>query len=113
MTKICTDIKQSQKLIELGIDVDTADMHYVPYPNDEGWYDIPIIGKAYIPLNQLPCWSLSALLGVIPEVSLNSFKDGGWNVMVKHDGRMIYGDKDNPVDACVELIIKLKEQKLL
>ena len=28
MSKICTSIKQSQKLIELGINVNTADMDY-------------------------------------------------------------------------------------
>ncbi len=61
----------------------------------------------------IPCWSLSGLLGVIPDVSLNGFKDGKWNAMVQHDGKMIYVDKDNPIDACVELIITLHKQKLL
>lgn len=28
MNKICTSFKQSKKLIELGIDINTADMHY-------------------------------------------------------------------------------------
>ena len=28
MNKICTTIEQSQKLIELGVDVNTADMRY-------------------------------------------------------------------------------------
>ena len=28
MNKICTSFKQSKKLIELGTDVNTADMHY-------------------------------------------------------------------------------------
>ena len=28
MNKICTSIEQSKKLIELGIDVNTADMYY-------------------------------------------------------------------------------------
>ena len=65
--------------------------------------------------DDIPCWSLSALLGAVPgEVSLNSFKDGNWNAaMEQHDGKMIYVDKDSPVDACVELIIKLNELKLL
>jgi len=30
MNKICTDINQSKKLIELGIDVSTADMYWWP-----------------------------------------------------------------------------------
>lgn len=28
MNKICTSIEQSQKLIEIGIDTNTADMYY-------------------------------------------------------------------------------------
>jgi len=61
----------------------------------------------------IPCWSLAALLSIIPEVSLNTFKDGKWNAMVQHNGKMIYGDKDNPVDACYEMILKLHELNLL
>jgi hypothetical protein len=30
MNKICTDLSQSKKLMELGIDVSTADMRYSP-----------------------------------------------------------------------------------
>ena len=61
----------------------------------------------------VPCWSLAALVDIIPEVSLNSFKDGSWNAAAQHDGRIIYREKDDPVDACVELIITLHELKLL
>lgn len=61
----------------------------------------------------IPCWSLAALVGIIPEVSLNAFKDGSWNAAAQHDGKTIYVDKDNPVDACVELIITLHELKML
>lgn len=41
MNKICTNLEQSKKLIELGIDVNTADMCYriVAYnPNDTHVY---------------------------------------------------------------------------
>ena len=33
MNNICTSIEQSQKLIELGIDVNTADMYHAPDAN--------------------------------------------------------------------------------
>ena len=65
-------------------------------------------------LGTIPCWSLSALLDVIPNVSLNAFENGNWNAaMTQQNGKMIYSDADNSIDACVELIIKLHEQKLL
>ena len=33
---LCTSVEQSQKLIELGIDINTADMHY--YKDSFGYY---------------------------------------------------------------------------
>ena len=69
MNKICTSIEQSKKLLELGIDVNTADMRYHtispydPYPCDEIVYTIDFgkpSGK-----EDISCWSLSALLKLI------------------------------------------------
>lgn len=60
MNKICTDILQSKKLVELGIDVNTADIIY------------NIFGESYIrhgvdiDNTHSPAWSLSALLRLIP-----------------------------------------------
>lgn len=120
--KSYTDLKQSRTLAKI-LSHDTADQTWqriaiaganlgVP---EEGQYrhngDMPF--QIYSGIG-IPCWSLSALLGVIPDVSLNSFKDGNWNAAImQQNGKMLYVDKDNPVDACVELIIKLHEQKLL
>lgn len=110
--KAFTDIEQSKQLAEI-LPIKGADMYYHPYPNDEYWYDIPNFGEADLKFNQLPCWSLAAVISVIPDVSLNAFKDTKWYAMIIHNGKMIYGDKDNPIDACYELILKLHEQKLL
>ena len=44
MNKICTSMEQSQKLMELGIDVNTADMYY-PNRVDIGNYTLPIEWK--------------------------------------------------------------------
>ena len=116
-----TDLKQSQTIAEI-LPHDTA---------DQTWERIIIAGanfgipeeKQYrhngdMPFNfysgiGVPCWSLTALLGIIPDVSLNGFMDGKWNAMVQRDGKMIYVDKNNPIDACFELILKLYELKLL
>ena len=70
MNKICTDIKQSKKLIELGIDVDTANMFWAPDVNI-------IVVEPYITKTEdetlipaydgaIPAWSLSALLKLLP-----------------------------------------------
>lgn len=61
----------------------------------------------------IPCWSLAALIGIIPNVSLHNFTDGTWTAMVEYNGKMVYANKNNPLDACYEMIVKLHEQKLL
>lgn len=64
MNKICTSIEQSKKLIELGIDINTADMYYQWYSETESALHV---GKGSKKLNaDCPSWSLTALLGLMP-----------------------------------------------
>lgn len=68
MNKICTSIEQSKKLKELGIDTDTADMHWQYIEEDNGqlqWFYFP---KDFsINENEsIPAWSLSVLLKLLP-----------------------------------------------
>lgn len=82
MNKICTDIPQSKKLIELGIDVNTADMYYMyrHWEIDEettgkqsdasigldlDFYYGTDNGKTY---HYIPAWSLTALMRLLPSV---------------------------------------------
>lgn len=80
-TKICTSIKQSKKLIELKVDVNTADMTYVSMKDyGENTYHLTV-GKTDVDwakdelgnLNwndvyekYIPTWSLSALMNILP-----------------------------------------------
>ena len=83
MHKICTSLEQSKKLIELGIDVNTADMRYgyiAPYDFSDrmydGGYDKVPYPKDFLKKNpdfsenqydgELPAWSLSALMNLLP-----------------------------------------------
>ena len=117
--KSYTDLSQSKKLAEI-LPLESADMYYwLAWSGgvSEEKRNTPKVGKPrkdVIKTYWCPCWSLAALLSVVSEeVSLNSFKDGNWNAMVQQNGKMIYGDANNSVDACVEMIIKLHEQNLL
>lgn len=68
MNKICTSIEQSKKLIELGIDVNTADMYY-PNRTDIQYQDALPIGMKHsnsLLEQEIPAWSLSALLKLNP-----------------------------------------------
>ena len=119
--KAFSSIEQSKKLAEI-LPLESADQTWARIVIAGANLDVPeelqyrhngdMPFKYYSGIGT-PCWSLAALLGVLPEVSLNTFKDGNWNAMVQHDSRMIYEDRDNPVDACYELILKLNKLKLV
>lgn len=124
MNKICTSIEQSKKLIELGLDVNTADMYYQWYSEKESALHV---GKGSKKLNaDCPAWSLSALYALLPEKTDISKAYSNdcvtmvywcWTVMSEDENEcdMIIetSDYDNPVDACYEMIIKLHERNLL
>lgn len=120
MNKICTDIHQSQKLIELGIAPQTADMIYYWFDNfelDDEWYELHL-GTNRINCKDIPAWSLSALLDIMPKVESVGYEQ---YPILEHDDEgyeissPIYNTDyyDNPIDACYEMIIKLKEKGLL
>ena len=117
MNKICTSIEQSKKLIELGIDVKTADMLYRWH--DEQWYCVPKdVPYPYSLRDMIPAWSLAALLDVIPEGVVEHYYAPN---IQKENGKytIAYGDEkllcvaDTPVDACYEMILELNKLNLL
>ena len=123
MNKICTSLEQTKKLIELGIDVNTADMHYVLIDCDKEIYYIGL-GNYIGILPHHPAWSLTALLGVIPKHIKNynvlriDISDNDFAIWYDEIGYGVNNDLPNitmesAVDACYEMIIKLKEQNLL
>lgn len=116
--KTYTDIEQSKKLAEI-LPLKSADMFYC-YGMDiytKKWYydTVPtIIDTAnQIDINDIPCWSLAALLSVLPKSLIytpNPISDGYSCKNIMHDLET-YGD--NPIDACYEMILELHELKLL
>lgn len=66
MNKNCTSIDQSKKLIELGIDVKTADMFWSLNP------EVLVASEYMTEDNCIPCvdaipsWSLTALMNMLP-----------------------------------------------
>jgi len=107
MTKGYTTIEQSKKLIELGIDVNTADLWWnyddTEYPSVD--YNIGFHKKHK---EDIPAWSLSALLGLMEQWTLNGFANGKFNC---RDGRVDkYALVDTcPLDAAFEMTCWLKE----
>lgn len=117
---IATNLEQSNKLLELGIDRKTSDMYY--WCGD----DLSIGGyRAQDEELDIPTWSLSALLGIMPHlIIVNNIVY--WNQMVKglnKDGytySFVYKHNksdecvlrtdyyNNPIDAAVEMVVLLK-----
>lgn len=123
--KICTSLEQSKKLMELGIDVNTANMMWEYEPDKDVYWDKPTIIPidSYIFINDIPAWSLSALLGLMPK--LYEFEDDpndggcqpdlckGWD---NNQWHIVYRSSiyitewhDDPIDAAFEMIVWLKE----
>lgn len=69
---ISTNLEQSKKLLELGIDITSADMHYHYDLDFDELESIPTITeeepKEHFLLfpKDIPAWNLSALLGLMP-----------------------------------------------
>lgn len=124
MNKICTSLEQSQKLIELGVDVNTADMCYI-----NGKPNIGFLSEEYkmfgdnILSDYWPAWSLGTLMGLMPKLYEfeNDPDDGGcqpnlckgwdnnqWHIVYRSS---IYITEwyDEPIDAVFEMVCWLKE----
>ena len=122
--KSFTDIEQSKKLAEI-LPLESADMRYAPFGDIHPWVwdgEVKLLEKGSI-----PCWSLAALLERLDDEITD--EDGNdYNLTIIKEGlqyQLYYHDEwyqaedietewyDNMIDACVEMIIKLKEKGLL
>jgi len=118
--KSYTDLEQSKKLVEI-LSLETADMYYI-LMSDGVYNNFPLTGRktelAYD--TDIPCWSLAALLNYLkskdkfPEIK--ELSDGRFKLAIYiWDGKdcIQVSIGDSIVDACCELILKLKESNLL
>ena len=118
--KSYTDIEQSKKLAEI-LPIESADMgyRYIKQSQDGvDYYTEETLPYQYASYVGIPCWSLAALLEVIPERVIIPYyapylqkEDGKYHTAYGNDELLC--EADNPIDACYEMILKLHEQKLL
>lgn len=115
MNKICTSIEQSKKLIELGVDVNTADMYW--WFSGKRYYIKAIDDGDFNEKGDIRAWSLAALLNVIRETVGYELLCDNTSIIIKcelgDNPWSIEINENNEVDACYEMIIKLHEQKIL
>lgn len=128
--KAYTDIAQSKRLAEI-LPLESADMEYlsikqtgsfvgtVPFVKDDSEVEDSAYSHTY---NRIACWSLAALLGILSKtahsidedgsVDLCDYKNIEWSLCLTNTN-VGSVTANNPVDACVEVIIKLHELNLL
>lgn len=101
--KAYTDLDQSKKLAGF-LPIESADMCWTPF--DEKW-------DAYIGApnpdaikKEIPCWSLTALLNVLPSATLDSSHDHYYRL---HCNEKFTDWYDNPIDVCVNMVFRLYE----
>ena len=121
--KSYSDLEQSKKLAKI-LPLESADMFYNEEPEDETYpkdivdteYPMVLIERHKHILEEygIPCWSLAALLSVLPKIH------GGKPVIALDDNYITYPHMNNLytkaeslVDACVAMIEKLNELEML
>ena len=131
--KSYADIEQSKKLAEI-LPIESADNVIVSFGSREGTTTLvmpketlDVIRTPFSDIREvIPCWSLAALLDVLPKkyypikehetnLIIGKPKDK-WCVLYWDTTGMQHGEEtlgDNPIDACYEMIIKLNELKML
>ena len=135
--KSYTDITQSKKLAEI-LPIESADMYWLNWHIDstESKYEVFVVDKSDKYINFfnsytvavdnkeiIPCWSLSALLNILPhciddryDLVLGKLSDDtGWYVCyddIDHFTRF-YVTQSDLIDACIEMIVWLKENEKL
>ena len=119
--KAYTDIEQSKKLAEF-LPLESAYMYFEP---SAGFCTEPSEVKVgdikYAHPRSIPCWSLAALLDVLPLVETHKQTDGHKTyyyveLYMRRMKKEIYLSTERHeslVDACYEMIIKLKNMNLL
>ena len=122
MIKSNTSLEQSKKLAEF-LPPESADMWwlYVPaqgkhiammYEEPDPHYIARMENYYGIKDAAIRCWSLAALLDIIPDGQVNRITSKGkW--MVLSWPHYIAKDYDSAVDACYALILRLHKQNIL
>ena len=116
-----TDFEQSRKLTKI-LPIESADMFWIHVEEKSpkiNFWKVETIQRNFKPYSMdIPCWSLAALLDVLPEGIIENYyvpnlqkENGKYSIAYGNDELLCMAD--NPVDACYEMILKLHELKML
>jgi hypothetical protein len=127
MSNIATTIEQSKRFLELWLDPKTADMVWVRYA--AGGYRLEVLHRELferIMETDIPAWSLSALLEVMPSniddydlyITKHKYVDGGHGYNVEYNRgftiSVLHKETNRDlVTAAYEMVCYLLEQGLI
>jgi hypothetical protein len=82
-SQVCTTKIQSQRLLDLGLKPETADMYHTTFYRDNVGYEIIQVRNEKLPLlsQEFPAWSLHRLLSI----GVNGDYMGLWNININID----------------------------
>lgn len=112
-SQVCTTREQSQRLLELGLKPETADMYYTTFYRDNVGYEIIQVRSERLPLlsQEIPAWSLHRLIEMcgIDRMPISFHKKGKIRIRVNHihpthEGRSGYNHYNSLID-CIEWLI--------
>lgn len=87
-SQICTTREQSQRLLDLGLKPETADMYHTTFYRDNVGYEIIQVRNEELPLlsQELPAWSLHRLIELykdVEDISLWSLEYVNYNRLIQ------------------------------
>ena len=119
-----TSLNQSELLVQLGVDPNTADMHHVMLC--DGYYTSPYCDARDAELNgYVPCWSLNALIELFPTGNdapvftltrcgtdpVTETTNNDWYAEWESDDTYLVFHDPTAVGAVVQLLSKLIQDK--
>ena len=109
--KSYTDLEQSKKLAEI-FPLNRSDMCWTKYIDNGDVISIHVAVNYGIVTIDYPCWSLAALLELLPsgKILIHDKNNLGYKCICNNMDTHFY---DNPVDACYEMILKLYDKETL
>lgn len=112
--KTYTDLEQSKKLFELLSDKN-ADLFYLTkgYRGADYFEKPSVIDGNTLDETDVPCWSLAALLSFLPWPYIEQNFMGKWTCKVEQRDTTFLREASNPIDACYEMILALKEKNII
>ena len=114
--KSYTDLEQSKKLAKI-LPLESADYHYIVQGEKSYFYSYSLSSDAIKDYDEeikyIPCWSLAALLGVLPSGYVIVKNYHSFYFVESRGHERSTNIFNSPIDACVAMIGKLYELNLL